>query len=245
MTQSGETAGAECGPAVILTGAAGAIGAAIAARFAEAGWQVVGVDLRFPDATPHLAARIEQDICDAPAFRDRLVALGAEWDIAALVNCAGMATVGRFLDLDPAGWQKLIDVNLVAAITACHAAMPAMIARGGGSIVNIISDSARLGAGGEAVYSATKGGLASFSKSIAQEVGRSGIRVNCVSPGPVETPMSAPNQAVLDKLRQRTPMKRIAQPSDIAGSVFFLASPDAAFVSGQTISVSGGLTMAG
>jgi len=231
--------------AAILTGAAGAIGSAIAERLAAGGWQVLGVDLRFPAPSSALTAAVEQDICDAARFRACITELCTDWDVAALVNCAGMAAVGRFLELPPEGWHRLIEVNLIAPMTACHAVLPSMVARGGGSIVNIISDSARLGAGGEAVYSAAKGGLAAFSKSVAQEAGRQGVRVNCVSPGPVETPMSAPNQTVMDKLRQRTPMKRVARPDDIAGTVYFLVGADSAFVSGQTISVSGGLTMAG
>ena len=123
--------------------------------------------------------------------------------------------------------------------------MPAITANGGGAIVNITSDSARVGAAGEAVYAGTKGGLAAFSKSLAQEVGRFGITVNCVSPGLVATPMSAPNQELIEKLVKKVPAGRVGQPTDIAGAVAFLLSPAASYITGQTLSVGGGLTMAG
>jgi 2-hydroxycyclohexanecarboxyl-CoA dehydrogenase len=127
---------------------------------------------------------------------------------------------------------------------ACHTLLPAIIANGGGAIVNITSDSGRAGAAGETVYSATKGGLAAFSRSLAQEVGRFKVTVNNVSPGLIETPMSAPNPDVVAKLVKRVPMKRVGMPADVAKAVLFLLSPGADYITGQTLSVSGGLTMA-
>lgn len=230
---------------VILTGAAGAIGGAIATRLAAQGWSVVGIDRAFPDRSTALAERIEQDLGDGPAVLETLAGIIDGGHIHGLVNCAGVASVGRFLDQPSAVWDRLIAINLTAAIQTCHAVVPAMIAAGGGSVVNIISDSARAGAAGEAVYSAAKGGLAAFTRSLAQEVGRFGVRVNSVSPGPVRTPMSAAHGDVMAKLAAKTPMKRVAEPEDIAGAVGFFLGDDAAFVTGQTLSVSGGLTMVG
>ncbi|KQX17438.1 MULTISPECIES: SDR family NAD(P)-dependent oxidoreductase [unclassified Sphingomonas] len=229
---------------VILTGAAGAIGAAIAALLAARDWQVIGIDRAFPDGAPALAEQVAQDIADAPGYRAALERILADGPVHGLVNCAGIAQVGRFLDQEPR-WDLLVAVNLTAAIQACHAVVPSMIAAGGGSVVNIISDSARAGAAGEAVYSATKGGLAAFTRSLAQEVGRFGVRVNNVSPGPVRTPMSAAHGDVMDKLAAKTPMKRVAEAVDIAGAVAFFLGEDSTFVTGQTLSVSGGLTMVG
>ncbi|ARR54642.1 short-chain dehydrogenase [Rhizorhabdus wittichii DC-6] len=229
---------------VILTGAAGAIGAAIAELLAARGWQVIGVDLAFPGASPALAERVAQDITDAGGYQAALDRIVAGGPVHGLVNCAGVAQVGRFLQLEPR-WDLLVAVNLTAAIQACYVVVPSMIEAGGGSVVNIISDSARAGAAGEAVYSAAKGGLAAFTRSLAQEVGRFGVRVNNVSPGPVRTPMSAAHGDVMDKLAARTPMKRVAEASDIAGAVAFFLGDDSAFVTGQTLSVSGGLTMVG
>lgn len=230
---------------VILTGAAGAIGGAIATRLAADGWAVVGMDRAFPETAVPLAERVEQDITDFPGLRAALRRIVAGGEVRGLVNCAGLTTVGRFFDQAPEIWEALIAVNLMAAIHACHVVVPAMIEAGGGSVVNIISDSARAGAAGEAVYSAAKGGIAAFTRSLAQEVGRSGVRVNSVSPGPVRTPMSAAHGDVMEKLARKTPMKRVAETEDIAGAVAFFLSDDAAFVTGQTLSVSGGLTMVG
>lgn len=231
--------------AVVITGAGGAIGGAIASVLAERGWRTIGVDLRYAGATPHLHRRVELDICDAPGFRASLTELAAAEPIEGLVNCAGISRVGRFLDADDAEWRRLLDVNFLAAMTACHTLLPSMIARGQGSVVNIISDSARVGASGEAVYSAAKGALAAFTRSIAQEVGPKGVRVNCVSPGPVETPMSAGNPELMAKLAKRIPLKRVAKPADVASAVAFLIGDEAGYITGQTLSVSGGLTMAG
>lgn len=229
---------------VILTGAAGAIGAAIANLLTARGWDVVGIDRAFPTRSPALAQQVAQDITDAKGYRDALERILADGPVHGLVNCAGIAVVGRFLDQEP-HWDQLMAVNLTAALQACHIVVPAMIEGGGGSVVNIISDSARVGAAGEAVYSATKGGLAAFTRSLAQEVGRAGVRVNNVSPGPVRTPMSAAHGDLMDKLAAKTPMKRVATAEDVAGAVAFFLGDDSAFVNGQTLSVSGGLTMVG
>ena len=229
--------------AAIVTGAGGAIGWAIAERLAADGWQVVGVDLKFSGDHPHLAEAVTQDLGDATGFRAALVRIAGHHKVTGLVNCAGISKVGRFMEDDEAWWRKLTEINFIAPLIACQALIPAMIDNGGGAIVNITSDSGRAGAAGEAVYSGTKGGLAAFSKSLAQEVGRFKVTVNCVSPGVIQTPMSAPNEEVVAKLVKKVPLKRVGLPEDVARAVSYLLGPDADYVTGQILSVSGGLTM--
>lgn len=231
---------------VIVTGAGGGIGRAIAETLAEQGWNVIGVDRWFTGAHPHLGRKVEQDIANSEGFRAALEGVMEKLQVTGLVNCAGISVVGRFVESTESCWHKMIAVNFTGPLIACQAVLPHMIESGaGGAIVNITSDSARAGAAGEAVYSGTKGGLAAFSKSLAQEVGRFGITVNCVSPGIVATPMSAPNAELIEKLVKKVPMKRVGQPTDVAGAVAFLLGPEATYITGQTLSVGGGLTMAG
>ena len=231
---------------VIVTGAGGGIGKAIAEALAADSWTVIGVDRWFTGDHPHLYRKIEQDIADSGGFRAALRGVMDKHPVTGLVNCAGISVVGKFVDSAEEAWRKLVEINFIAPLTACQAVLPHMIENGeGGAIVNITSDSARVGAAGEAVYSGTKGGIAAFSKSLAQEVGRFGITVNCVSPGIVATPMSAPNAELIAKLVKKVPMKRVGQPTDVAGAVAFLMSPEAGYITGQTLSVGGGLTMAG
>lgn len=230
----------------LVTGAGGAIGAAIAVTLYQAGWQVIGVDLHFSDdqgSSDYLHQAVVIDIADQALFRQSLQQLMEDYCIDCLVNCAGIADVSRFIDQAPNTWQKLLDVNYLAPLTACQTLLPAMIERGRGSVIQITSDSSRAGAGGEAVYAGSKAALVAFSKSLAQEVGRFNIRINCVSPGVVLTPMSAPNQELLEKFSKRVPLKRLGLPEDIAGAVKFLASDEANYITGQVLSVGGGLTM--
>lgn len=231
--------------AAIVTGAAGGIGRAIAETLGKAGWAVVGLDLKWQGEHAHLANRHAVDITNGAALRNVLAQITAGFKVTGLVNCAGISIVGRFLDGDEAGWRRLIEINLIAPIAICKAIVPVMIANGGGAIVNITSDSAKVGAGGEVVYAGAKGGLAAFSKSLAQEVGPSGVRVNCVSPGAIDTPMSAPNPELMDKLVRRLPLRRAGLPGDVASAVAFLLGDEASYITGQVLSVSGGLTMVG
>jgi 2-hydroxycyclohexanecarboxyl-CoA dehydrogenase len=157
----------------------------------------------------------------------------------------------NFVDTDPAFWRKVIDINLVGHLNLHHAVLPHMAARRSGRIINIASDAGRVGSSGEAVYSACKGGMIAFAKTIAREHARHGIRVNTICPGPTQTPLlesfaDMPGGAKLvERLQQAIPLRRLGQPDDYPGLVAFLASSEAEYITGQTISVSGGLSMSG
>ena len=167
-----------------------------------------------------------------------------------LVNNAGWDVFLPFTKTVPEQWERLIAVNLTGALHMHHAVLPGMAERKSGRIVNIASDAARVGSSGEAVYAACKGGLVALSKTLAREHARHNIQLNCVCPGPTDTPLlrsftqeGDAGQKLIDGLTRAIPMKRLGQPSDYPGIVAFLASDDAVFITGQTISVSGGLTM--
>jgi 2-hydroxycyclohexanecarboxyl-CoA dehydrogenase len=199
----------------------------------EHGGRTAGVRVNVSDAVSVDAAvsRTEED-------------LGA---IDILVNNAGVDVIGPFLDSDPAAWARIIDVNLRGPITTCHRIVRDMVARGRGRVVNLGSDAGKVGSSGEAVYSATKGGVIAFTKTLAREVASSGVTVNCVCPGPTDTALldqvAQASQKLYDSLARAIPLKRIAQPGDIAPAVVFLASDEAGYITGQALSVSGGLTM--
>jgi 2-hydroxycyclohexanecarboxyl-CoA dehydrogenase len=165
-----------------------------------------------------------------------------------LVNNAGIDVVELFVDSAEETWDRIIAVNLRGTITVTRAVLDGMIERGGGRIIHIASDAGRVGSSGEVVYSATKGGIIAFGKALAREVARHGITVNSVCPGPTDTALldqvAAYSQKLVDGLARAIPLRRIGQPADIAGTVAFLASDQAASITGQTLSVSGGLTMA-
>jgi 2-hydroxycyclohexanecarboxyl-CoA dehydrogenase len=172
--------------------------------------------------------------------------------IDVLVNNAGWDVFKPFTKTDPSEWERLIAINLIGALHMHHAVLPGMVERRRGRIVNVSSDAARVGSSGEAVYAACKGGLVSFSKTLAREHARHGITVNVVCPGPTDTALfadfknAASNPEKLMQAFERSiPLGRIGQPDDLPGAIAFFASDDAAFVTGQVLSVSGGLTMAG
>ena len=240
------------GKTVLVTGGGGAIGSAICRRFAEAGAKLLVAD-RVREAAERIARECKGkalvfDIADHSAAK---AAVG-EQTVDVLVNNAGWDRFQNFADSKPDEWQQLIDINLRGPLHMHHIVLPQMLARASGRIVNISSDAARVGSSGEAVYSACKGGVISFSKTLAREVARKGITVNVVCPGPTDTPIlraflgeGEGGQKVYDALVRAIPMKRVGQPDDIPGIVAFLASDEAGFITGQVISVSGGLTMAG
>jgi 2-hydroxycyclohexanecarboxyl-CoA dehydrogenase len=247
---------------VIVTGGGGGIGGATCRRFAGEGAAVAVFDLNL-DAAEKVAAGIRAEGGRAQAFRcditDRAsvdaAVLEAEKSLGpidVLVNNAGWDVFKAFTKTEPAQWDKLIAINLTGALHMHHAVLPGMAARKKGRIVNIASDAARVGSSGEAVYAACKGGLVSFSKTIAREHARHGITVNVVCPGPTDTALFAEYkegagnpEKLMEAFTRSIPLGRIGQPDDLPGAVLFFASNDAAFVTGQVLSVSGGLTMNG
>lgn len=247
---------------VIVTGGGGGIGGATCRRFAREGARVAVFDLNL-EAADKVAASIRNDGGLAEAFRcditDRAsvdAALAAAESslrpVDILVNNAGWDVFRPFTKTEPAQWDRLIAINLVGALHMHHAVLPGMVTRRSGRIVNISSDAARVGSSGEAVYAACKGGIVAFSKTIAREHARHGITVNVVCPGPTDTALfadykeGAGNPEKLEEAFKRSiPLGRIGQPEDLPGAILFFASDDAAYVTGQVLSVSGGLTMNG
>lgn len=245
----------------LVSGAGSGIGRAIARRLAADGARVAVLDLDPEGAAATVevvrsaggeAQAFIADVADFTAVRAAVeAATEALGPVRILVNNAGWDRVEPFLENDPALWDKLIDINLRGAIHATRAVLDGMIAAGGGKIIHISSDAARVGSTGEAVYAACKGGLLSFAKTLAREHARHRINVNVVCPGPTETPLldsitSGPKgAAVIEAIKRSVPFRRLGRPEDIAGAVAFFASPDADFITGQVLSVSGGLTMAG
>lgn len=250
------------GRTAVVTGGGGGIGGATCRRFAEEGARVAVLDLD-ADAAEAVAAAIRAGAGQAEAFRcditnrasvdAAVAATEAKWGpIDILVNNAGWDVFKPFTRTSPPEWTRLIEINLVGALHMHHAVLPRMAARKKGRIVNIASDAARVGSSGEAVYAACKGGLVAFSKTIAREHARHGITVNVVCPGPTDTALLAgfaegasdPGK-LIEAFTRAIPFGRLGQPGDLAGAILFFASDDAGFVTGQVLSVSGGLTMSG
>ena len=228
------------GKTVIVTGGAAGIGAATVARFREEGAKVVIFDLN---------AEKRVDITDYDAVK-KAVAEAGPVDI--LVNNAGWDMFIPFLKTEPAFWQKIISLNLVGAMNMLHCVLPGMVARGGGKVVTVASDAGRVGSSGEAPYSACKGGLIALTKTLARELATKVVRLNVVCPGLTETGMleefmkGAGNPDKLaEAYRRAVPIGRLGKPDDIPGAILFFASDDADFITGQVLSVSGGLTMHG
>ena len=250
------------GKTVLVTGGGGGIGGATSRRFAREGARVAVCDLDLA-AAERVAGAIHEAGGQAQAFRcditDRASVNAAVAAVAqalgpidVLVNNAGWDVFKPFTKTEPAQWDKLIAINLTGALHMHHAVLPGMAARKAGRIVNIASDAARVGSSGEAVYAACKGGLVAFSKTIAREHARHGITVNVVCPGPTDTALFADYkqgagnpEKLMEAFTRSIPLGRIGQPDDLPGAIVFFASDDAAFVTGQVLSVSGGLTMNG
>ncbi len=250
------------GKTVIVTGGGGGIGGATCRRLAAEGAQVAVFDMNM-DAAQKVAAEINAAGGTAAAFAcnitdraqvDAAVAAAEAQlgPIDVLVNNAGWDVFKPFIKTVPAEWDKLIAINLTGALHMHHAVLPSMVARNYGRIVNIASDAARGGSSGEAVYAACKGGLVALSKTLAREHARHNITVNVVCPGPTDTALLAgvtegarDPAKLIEAFRSAIPLGRLGQPDDLASAIAFFGSDDASFITGQVISVSGGLTMHG
>ncbi len=245
----------------LVTGGARGIGRACVDALVQDGLAVVIADLLADEAT-----QAAQEVTDGGGS-----AIGVEMNVASsesveagvaaaterlgkvdvLVNCAGWDDLMPFVKTDEALWDKVIEINYKGVLRTTHALLPGMIERGHGRIVNIGSDAGRVGSSMEAVYAGAKGGVIAFSKTVAREAARKGVTANVVCPGPTDTPMlrgvvdaSPDGEKVIAAMTGGIPMKRLGQPSEIAAAVAFFASEQASFITGQTLSVSGGLTMA-
>jgi len=239
------------GRAVIVTGGASGIGRATALLLAregakvfigdideaggkeaaaEAGAEFLPLDLQKPDSIAAFAAAVH----------------GRAGRVDGLVNGAGWDRIQPFMENPPEMWEELIAINLLGAVRLTRAVLPPMIEAQSGKIVNISSDAGRVGSMGETVYAAAKGGLIAFTKSLAREMARHRLNVNCVCPGPTDTPLfQRQPDRMKEALTRAIPFRRIAQPEDIAGAVLFFLGPRSDYITGQVLSVSGGLTMVG
>ena len=237
----------------IVTGAGQGIGRAIAAKLAAEGATVVAADVNqsaceeTADALGGDSVGLLADVTSRESV-DAMVeqVMDRFGRIDALVNNAGWDKGEAFLDSEPDTWDRIIQINLYGVFNTLKAVLPIMADQHYGKVVNLGSDAGRVGSSGEAVYSAAKGGVIAFTKAMAREMARSQVNVNCVCPGPTDTALFASmgDDKLREALIKAIPFRRLGQPEDVAGTVVFLASDEAAFLTGQTVSVSGGLTMA-
>ncbi|NNC79842.1 MAG: SDR family oxidoreductase [Acidimicrobiales bacterium] len=249
------------GRVALVTGGGSGIGRQICVSLAAAGHNVGVADINTGGATETVAQienaggaaiAVAMDVTNSDSVVEgRLQVVDELGPIGVLVNCAGWDQLMPFIDTDEAFWDKVIEINYKGMLRTAHACLPDMIEVGWGRVINIASDAARVGSSLEAVYAGAKGGVISFTKTIAREVARKGVTANVVCPGPTDTPLiqaivddSDDGDKVIGAMTRAVPMKRMGQPSEIASAVVYFASEDAAFVTGQTLSVSGGLTMA-
>ncbi len=238
----------------VVTGAGSGIGKAIALAFAAQGDRVIAADLDAAAAAatakqqPGLITALPVDVADpaqVEALRERThTEVGVP---TVVVNAAGWDRTDQFLNATPEFANKVVAINYLGPVHVCHAFLPGMIeAQAGGRIVNLASDAGRVGSAGETIYAGAKGGVIALTKSLAREMARHHITVNCVCPGPTDTPLfHAQPEKLKEALVKAIPFRRLARPEEVAAPVLFFASDAASFITGQVISVSGGLTMAG
>src|SRR6201984_835268 len=243
---------------VLVTGGANGIGAATARRLAEEGCAVGILDMDVAageDVVGEIEARgrrakfYDVDIADYDAVSRAVESFEAAFGaVSFLVNNAGWDRAVNFLETAPDFWRKVVAINLYGPLNVSHVVLRGMAARGFGRVVNVSSDAGRVGSSGEAVYAACKGGIIAFTKTLARELARNGVTLNVVCPGPTDTALfdnfRAASPTIGDALARAIPLRRLGEPNDYAGMIAFLLSDDAGYMTGQTISVSGGLTMA-
>jgi 2-hydroxycyclohexanecarboxyl-CoA dehydrogenase len=244
------------GRVAAVSGGASGIGRATVQALAAAGARVFAGDLNEAGADETCALvrgaggaaePVPLDVTDAASverFSARVLERAGRIDV--LVNAAGWDRLEPFLDNTPEFWERIVQINYLGPVRLSRALLPALIEAKGGAIVNVASDAGRVGSTGETVYAGAKGGVIAFTKSLAREMARHAIRVNCVAPGPTDTPLfrSLPEN-MQEALVRAIPFRRLARPEEIADAILFFASDRARFVTGQVLSVSGGLTMAG
>ena len=242
------------GKVALVTGGASGIGHATAVALAHGGATVYIGDIN--EETGRAAAQrlaqegtaefLRLDVTSEASVAETRRAIQAQHEaLDILVNVAGWSKVERFVDTTPDLWRRLIELNYVGTLNVTHAFLPQMIERSRGKIVHVASDAGRVGSGGEAVYSGAKGAVVAFTKALARETARFTINVNCVCPGPTDTPLLASiPEKQREALMRAIPFRRFAKPSEVADAILFFASSKADYLTGQVLSVSGGLTMA-
>jgi 2-hydroxycyclohexanecarboxyl-CoA dehydrogenase len=238
------------GKSVVVTGGASGIGRATVAAFCAAGAKVC-----FGDINEEAGAAAAAEVGDAAAFHrldvtdDASIAAFAAWaqgrgDVDAVVNVAGWDIIQPFLENTPDFWDKIIAINLMGQVKITRAFLDGMVERNSGKIVNVASDAGRVGSMGETVYAGAKGGVIAFTKSLAREMARFKINVNCVCPGPTDTPLfAAQPERMREALIRAIPFRRLAKPEELADAILFFAGNGSDYITGQVLSVSGGLTM--
>jgi 2-hydroxycyclohexanecarboxyl-CoA dehydrogenase len=239
------------GRRALVTGGASGIGAAISRRLAAEGAEVVIGDVNL-DGAREIGADIgaEAALLDVADPGASASVVDAHGPFQILVNNAGTDDFAFFTDMTPERWRRLLAINLEGVFACTHAVLPAMQEGGYGRIVSIASEAGRVGSKGSAVYSAAKGGVIAFTKTIARENARFGINANAIAPGQIDTPLlnaartlGDVGERIIETMRQATQMRRLGEPEEVAAAVAFLASDDASFVTGETLGVSGGLGM--
>jgi len=237
----------------VVTGGGSGIGRATVLALAGAGMAVAAADLNEAAAQETIAmaggagAAFAVDVADVASVQEMARAVTERLGTPdVLVNCAGWDETRPFLETDSAFWERVLAINLFGVVAVTHAFLAAMTERGRGRVVNVASDAGRVGSSGESVYAGAKGGVIAFTKSIAREVARHGLTANVVCPGPTDTPLfRAQPESLQEALVRAVPMRRLGTPDDVATAIAFFASDAAGYITGQVLSVSGGLTMAG